>query len=321
MLFRSSSVAPMIQGQYEQLLPKGAFRVTGYATVSPRSDLLANPPLTTESAFRGYIDGIARFQLDPNWSVSASLRLTTDRTFLRRYDISRDDRLRSTFSIERIDLNSYFAINGWAVQTLRLGDKQGLQPIALPEFDYRRRIDDVLGGRVNVQLNTLSIARTAGQDTQRAFASAQWDLRRITPWGQEVTLTAYARGDVYNASDTIATTVASYRGESGVHFRGIAALALDVKWPLIGEFAGGTQRVTPRFQIVASPHTANLLVPNEDARAVDLEDSNLFALNRFPGYDRWEDSTRFTYGLDYSLDLPGIAINATRVIEMTTSPR
>jgi LPS-assembly protein len=307
-----TSVAPMIQAEYEQLSTKGAFKITGYGTVSPRSDLLATPtPATTENAFRGYLDGVARYQLDPNWSISGSLRITTDRTFLRRYEISNDDRLRSTFSVERIDANSYFAINGWLVQTLRLGDRQGLQPIALPEFDYRRRIDGILGGRLNLQANTLSIARTAGQDTQRAFVSAQWDLRRITPWGQEVTLTAFARGDLYNASDTAATTVISYRGQNGFHARAIAALALDVKWPLIGEFLGGTQRLTPRFQVVASPPTPNLKVPNEDARAVDLEDSNLFALNRFPGYDRWEDSTRFTYGLDYSLDLPGIAINAT----------
>ncbi|WP_164142154.1 LPS assembly protein LptD, partial [Serratia marcescens] len=79
---------------------------------------------------------------------------------------------------------------------------------------------------------------------------------------------------------------------------------------LIGGLFGGTQRITPRFQIVASPKIANLEVPNEDARAVDLEDSNLFALNRFPGYDRFEDSTRFTWGMDYALYLPGFSIDA-----------
>ncbi|MBN8807462.1 MAG: LPS-assembly protein LptD [Sphingomonas sp.] len=304
-----SKVAPMLQGSFEALTDKGAYRIIGYATVSPRNDFL-NPTGPNTTAFRGYIDGIGKFQLDPNWSITGSLRLTTDRTFLRRYDISNDDRLRSTASLERIDANSYLGITGWYVESLRLGDNQRLQPIALPEIDYRRRIDDVLGGRVALQLNTLAITRPAGQDTQRAFASARWDLRRITPWGQEVTLTAYARGDVYNASDTAATTVVAYRGLEGVHARAIGALALDIKWPLIGEFLGGTQRVTPRFQIVASPGTPNLSVPNEDARAVDLEDSNLFALNRFPGYDRWEDSTRFTYGVDYALDLPGVAVDA-----------
>ena len=310
-----TGVLPMLEAQYSALTTKGAFRVTGYATRSRKSDDLsyAVPSSSdTSQAFRGYLDGVAKFQLSPNWSVTGSLRLTTDRTFLRRYDISRDDRLRNTIQVERIDADSYLSIAGWAVQTLRVDDRQGLQPVALPEIDYRRRLDDgVFGGRIQLQLNTLAITRTAGEDSQRAFASAQWDLRRITPWGQQVTLTAYARGDLYNAHDVLDEAVASYRGEAGFHSRAIGALAVDVQWPFIGALGGGTQRVTPRLQIVASPAVENLAIPNEDARAVDLEDSNLFALNRFPGYDRWEDSSRATYGIDYALDLPGLTLEAT----------
>src|SRR3546814_18368389 len=73
---------------------------------------------------------------------------------------------------------------------------------------------------------------------------------------------------------------------------------------------GGTQRLTPRVQFVASPPTTNLEIPNEDSRAVDLEDSNLFALNRFPGYDRVEDGVRLTYGLDWELLRPGWRIKS-----------
>jgi LPS-assembly protein len=304
---------PMLQAEYRALTGSGAYRVTGYGTYSRRADDLTVPvtPATSRNDFRGYLDGIARFQFDPNWSASASVRLTTDRTFLRRYDISRDDRLRNNLRVERIDEDSYFAINAWAVQTLRVGEQQGLQPIALPEIDYRRRLDDgLVGGRVELQLNSLAIGRADGQDSQRAFASARWDLRRLTSWGQEITLTAYGRADAYNSQDTLLTSVPSYRGLEGFQFRGIGAVALDMKWPLIGDFMGGIQRLTPRFQVVASPKIENLDVPNEDARAVDLEDSNLFALNRFPGYDRFEDSTRFTWGVDYALYLPGVSIDA-----------
>lgn len=308
-----SDVLPLVQVDYRQLTTDGAFKVSGYGTYSRRSDDLTVPltPATSKNDFRGYFDALGRYQFDENWSASASLRVASDRTFLRRYDISRDDRLRNNLRIERIDEDSYFAINAWAVQTLRVGEHQGLQPIALPEIDYRRRFDDgVIGGRAEIQLNTLAIARTDGQDSQRAFASARWDLRRLTPWGQEVILTAYGRGDLYNTSDTLATTVASYRGDSGFQTRAIGALAAEVRWPLVGDFLGGTQRITPRFQVVAAPKLANMNVPNEDARAVDLEDSNLFALNRFPGYDRFEDSTRFTIGLDYALYLPGFSVEA-----------
>ena len=54
-----------------------------------------------------------------------------------------------------------------------------------------------------------------------------------------------------------------------------------------------------------------MAIPNEDARAIDLEDSNLFALNRFPGYDRVEDGARVTYGADWEVTLPGLRINST----------
>lgn len=305
-----SSELPMMEATYRAVTALGAYSITGFATSGRRSeDLSAGFSSTTERAFRGYLDGVGRFQLDPNWSLSGSLRLVTDRTFLRRYDISREDRLRTTIALERIDPNSYFSLAGWAVQTLRVGDRQGLQPVALPELDYRRRVpDSLLGGTFQFQLNSLAIGRKAGQDTQRAFASARWDLRRITNWGQEVTLTAFARADAYNASDVAATSVAAYRGLAGFQSRGLGALAVDVRWPFVGEAFGGTQRFTPRLQLVATPHTRNLALPNEDARAVDLEDSNLFALNRFPGYDRWEDSSRVTYGADWALDLTGVAL-------------
>jgi LPS-assembly protein len=84
--------------------------------------------------------------------------------------------------IERIGGNSYLSIAGWATQTLRVNDVQGQQAIALPIIDYRQRLARSLVRRTfELQLNTLAIGRTAGQDTQRAFAGARWDLRGLTP--------------------------------------------------------------------------------------------------------------------------------------------
>ena len=302
---------PMGSMQYRALTEKGAYQITGYATSSKRISIFGATP-TERNAFRGYLFANGRFQLSPHWSVTGSVRRASDRTFMRRYDISDDDRLRSTVNIERIDKNSYLSIAGWATQTLRVGVDQGQVPLALPVIDYRRRIaDPVLNGKVELQVNSLAIIRNRGQDTQRAFARAQWDMRRLTAMGQEVTLTALVRGDVYHSRQNQLTPTEIYRGEPGWKTRGIAVGAIDVKWPFVGRALGGTQVLTPRLQLVASPPIDNLLVPNEDARAIDLEDSNLFALNRFPGYDRIEDGIRFTYGLDWQLERPGWRIKTT----------
>jgi LPS-assembly protein len=313
---------PMVSAQYRQLSQKGAFQITGYATHSARI-ALDGTVSSRQKDFRGYLQGNGRWQLSPEWSVTTSGRITSDRTFLRRYDISRDDRLRSMFDVERIDADSYLSISGWATQTLRVGDSQGQVPVALPLIDYRRRFaDPLLGGRFELQANSLAITRTSGQDTQRAFAGVRWDLRRMTGLGQELTVTALARGDVYHSSQNALTSTASYRGNPGWQGRGIALAAVDVKWPFIGELLGGTQVLTPRIQVVASPPIRNLAIPNEDARAIDLEDSNLFALNRFPGYDRIEDGMRFTYGVDWQLERPGWRVSSTvgQSIRLTSEP-
>nr|WP_052769037.1 LPS assembly protein LptD [Aurantiacibacter marinus] len=300
-----TGAAPMVSAHYRQLTEDGAFQATGYATYGSRIQLNATQP-TSESNFRGYLATNGRFQLDENWTASGSLRIASDRTFLRRYDISREDRIRSTVEFERIDDNSYVSIAGWATQALLVSTDQGQVPLALPLIDARYRLQDpVLGGQVEVQANTLAITRAEGQDTQRAFGRAQWDLRRITPWGQEVTVTGLIRGDVYHSNGNLLTSNPSYRGQGGWQTRGVALAAVDVKWPFIGSFLEGTQILTPRVQLVAAPEIRNLDIPNEDARAIDLEDSNLFALNRFPGYDRVEDGVRLTYGVDWQANLPG----------------
>ncbi|WP_247710088.1 LPS-assembly protein LptD [Qipengyuania xiapuensis] len=300
-----SEAPPMVSAQWRHLTDKGAYQITGYATHSRRfTD--ASRTDTFDSEPRGYVFANGKFQFSPEWSLTGSLRLASDRTFLRRYDISRDDRLRSMIDLERIDANSYFSLSGWATQTLRLGQDQDNVPVALPVLDYRQRFaDPVAGGNLELQVNTLAITRKEGQETERAFAKAQWDLKQITGLGQVVTFTGLLRGDVYHSDGNQFTQTASYRGNPGWETRGVALGAVDVEWPFVGELFGGEQVFTPRVQLVVTPEIKNLAIPNEDARAIDLEDSNLFALNRFPGYDRIEDGARVTYGFDWKLRRPG----------------
>ena len=311
--FAFTEAPPMARARYRALTESGAYQVTGYITHSERIAIGPGNPLDPQSKdLRGYLEANGRFQLSPEWSVTASGRYASDRTFLRRYDISRDDRLRSMIDVERIGDRSFLSIAGWATQTMRINDRQSEVPIALPAVDYRLRLTDPLaGGRVELQANSLAITRQDGQDTQRVFAGARWDMRRLTRMGQEVVFTALVRGDLYHSNENGLTRTLIYRGDPGWKTRGVALGAVDVKWPLIGQAFGGTQVLTPRVQLVATPKIRNLAVPNEDARAIDLEDSNLFALNRFPGYDRIEDGVRFTYGFDWQLDRPGWRIKTT----------
>lgn len=144
----------------------------------------------------------------------------------------------------------------------------------------------------------------------RALASAQWERSLLTPLGQRVTLTGLIRGDIYTSSDGALADSPLYAGDDGWTARLIPLAAVDVEWPFAGPLFGGVQTLSPRVQMVASHATANSGIPNEDSRAVDLEESNLFALNRFPGFDRWEGGARITYGADWRWARPGLLVNA-----------
>jgi LPS-assembly protein len=313
-----SRTLPMVEARYRQLTDKGAFQVNGYLTYSRQTNETTDATGALVSAgtgdftLRGYLEGNGVLQLGNDWSLSGAARYVSDRTFLLRYNLSPDTRLRSTVDLEHISQDSYFSFAGWAVQAIGVNDIPSQQPFALPAIDYRRRFDmPGLGGKLEIEANSLALTRTDGQDTQRALARAQWDLHTITAGGQEVTLTALVRGDVYHSSDNDLAENTTYEGLPGWQARGIATAAADVKWPLIGQALGGTQVLTPEVQIVATPHVRNLAIPNEDSRAVELEDDNIFALNRYPGFDRVEDGLRITYGFDWRLDRPNWRASAT----------
>lgn len=304
-----TAVAPALEARYRDLSRLGAYSLgafVGYGDTTSFDDS------RDDKSLRAYVEGNGKFQFTPLWSLTGQLRWATDKSVARFYDLNRDDRFRNFLDLERIDIDSYVSLAGWAFQGLRPNDRQRRLPIALPALDARWRLTEgVFGGRIELQANSLAVLRREGQDSQRAFAGARWDLRRLTRFGQEVLLTGYARGDVYHSDENELTQTAIYRGQEGWRARGIAAAAAEVRWPLLGELLGGVQRLTPRAQLVLTPPTANISLPNEDSRSVDLEDSNLFALNRFPGYDRWEDGSRLTYGVDWNLDRPGWAVATT----------
>ena len=172
-------VLPGLEAQYRALTDRGAWQATGMITYSSRVAATTGAPLPPngDKEIRGFLDANGQFQYGPDWTLSGSLRATSDRTFMRRYDISNDDRLRSQINAEHITENSYLSIKGWAVQTLRTADPQGQQPFALPAIDYRLRLTDPwFGGKIQLQANSLALIRTSGQDTQRAFAAVS-----ITP--------------------------------------------------------------------------------------------------------------------------------------------
>ena len=305
---------PALDISARKLFAIGPVQARAYLTYANLTEYAADgvTPISSSNRFRGYFEANGQLQHGNEWRSTFSTRLTTDDTFDRTYNLDYDDSLRSTYNLERFRSNSYLSIAGWAFQNLR-APVPGITdstPIALPLIDYNwRPTAPVLGGQLTIAANSLNLFRTDGQSIQRAVASAQWDRSVLTTWGQRITATGLIRGDVYNTSDPSKATLPEYAGKSGFETRLLPLVALDAIWPFAGPALGGSQTITPHIQLVAAPSHLNKNIPNEDSRSVDLEDTNLFALNRFSGYDRVEGGSRVTYGVEYGFIRPRFSLS------------
>jgi LPS-assembly protein len=306
-----TSERPTLSAEYRERLRVGPLRVGGTLTYTPQLD--DNNESTGKDVFRGYAFADGRLRHNENWRSSFDARVATDDTFLRRYEISNDDTLRSHYALERFGENSYFSTELWGFQSLREGRTQGLVPIALPLINYWWRSKPwIAGGRWTAIANSASIIRTEGADTWRTSLGAQYDVPYTNRLGMVLKATGYARTDLYYQTDALLqdTTGSLYSGNDGFEARGVGALAAEVRWPLGKPGFGGVQTLEPVLQVVAASRDTRVdEVANEDSRAIDLDDSNLFSLNRFTGFDRWDGGLRMTYGVRYTVDRTGLAFS------------
>ena len=148
-----SGVTPLLGLEYREQVSTGVLTLGGTATYTAQRDAFGNRSGGNE--LRGYLYYGGLLQHAPRWRSTISGSVSTDDTFLRRYNINEDDTLRSNYRLEYFGDRSYFAANLWGFRGLRLTDQQGLIPFVLPQLDYRwASTPDPDWGQVSVRANT-----------------------------------------------------------------------------------------------------------------------------------------------------------------------
>ena len=83
--------------------------------------------------------------------------------------------------------------------------------------------------------------------------------------------------------------------------RAMPIVGLEYRFPLVDVEPWGTQTVEPIAQVIARPDEAQIgKWPNEDAQSLIFDDSNLFRVDKFAGWDRVEGGGRVNYGVQYT---------------------
>ena len=249
--------------------------------------------------FRGHIDAAGRYTLSERDRAGFDLRLASDDTFLRRYDISSDDVLENHAFAERFGERSYTALNLFGFQSLRETDDQDQIPLVLPLAEARAfGPRDRFGGQADLRASVLGLRRDDGLDTRRFSTEVGWQLPQIGTLGDVRSLRLALRGDIYNTTGDPRTRGAA--GGSNTEARLVPSLSADWGLPLVGETGRWSHVIEPRLAFSYIPGDPNRnAIPNEDSLVFEFDETNLFEADRFTGIDRVESGAKLAYGLNF----------------------
>lgn len=280
------------------------------------------------NGWRGTLETKGQFALSSWWKFGWDVTLESDDQFRRFYkfdNILLTDRVNQIYLVGQSD-RSYFAGRLYHFGGLLLDDTAQSESYAHPIIDHNYVFTDpVLGGELRWDSNLLSFTRPDGatlpdgtekdQNIQRLTTELKWRRRFMDQIGITYTPFAHLRADAYqfndftdpesvqiSVSDTGRITVIdSEFTSSDTTLRGIATGGATVSYPWVANTPGASHIIEPIGQIVARQDAVTQRrLPNEDARSLIFDDTNLFEINKFSGYDRIEMGTRVNAGVQYT---------------------
>ncbi len=259
--------------------------------------------------FRGSVETKGQFSLSDWWKFGWDATLESDDTFRRFYgldSLTRTDRINTAYLIGQSDRN-FFSTRLYQFRGLTSDATPQTESIVHPVVDYNYIFaDPVLGGELSWKSNALSMSRadvvnhTKTQEFTRAVTELDWRRRLTDDIGISYTPFASLRGDVYRLDNYIdPRTGLAVQDETFA--RGLATGGMTVSYPWIARVAAASHTIEPIGQIIARQASIDQRrVPDEDARSLVFDDTNLFEPQKFSGYDRIETGTRANYGLQYT---------------------
>ena len=261
-----------------------------------------------------------------NLQAATLLKLVPDFVLSQAYIAGRGDR-------------SYFEARAMYFYGLSSADVQGQLPIVHPVIDHDFVAKDpVLGGELEVRSNLTSLSRqTANFDPISTLAQASnacglttadtalinrsncllrgvpgeydrlssemsWRRTIVDPLGELWTPFVMVRGDAANINVSDQPGVSNYIhvGQEDIG-RVMPTAGLEYRYPLINVQPWGTQTIQPIAQLIFRPNETQVgAFPNEDAQSLIFDDSNLFKINKFSGWDRVEGGGRANVGVEYT---------------------
>ncbi len=180
-----------------------------------------------------------------------------------------------------------------------------------PVLNYTGRSEgDSWGGFWEMNLNTITMHRqrvdgSKNYRSTRLTASVLRQNNNILSNGILLESAIFARQDYYNLENSLVANPSGtdiYLTDDAIH-RSYLEASVMASYPMYKNGLLGVEVLEPIVQFVAAPNAKrNWKISNMDSLDVELDDKNLFSMNRNPGYDLIETGTRVNYALKWGTD-------------------
>ncbi|WP_252726945.1 MULTISPECIES: LPS-assembly protein LptD [unclassified Paracoccus (in: a-proteobacteria)] len=286
--------------RYRQAFANGATEWNGAIT---RDDLLLDE-------WRGYVFGIAQFDLPRDYKLGVQVQAATDRAYLLDYDVTDADRLWSGVTLEQVRRTKLVWARIGNYNSLRDDEDNSTSPAQVADAIWLRRFTPArIGGEATIEWSAHAHRRPSdedevGRDVARASFDLDWRRSQVLPGGVMAAAIASLEADVYR--------IAQDDDYDDVVARADPQVGIELRWPLATVKGRATHIIEPVMQLLYSPQGDDDDIPNEDSLLVEFDEGNLFSDSRFPGYDRSEGGLRANVGLTWTrIDPSGWSLGVT----------
>src|SRR5580704_5790481 len=139
-------------------------------------------------------------------------------------------------------------------------------------------------------------------DYTRGSTQFDWKRTIVTDSGMQFTPFLRVSGDVASLNVSNQLGVSNYIATGDSQLARVMPVAgVEYRYPFIDVEPWGTQTIEPIAQLILRPNEADIgKFPNEDAQSLVFDDTNLFQIDKYSGWDRVEGGSRANVGLQYT---------------------
>ena len=278
-------------GKYRFMIQEGNTNTFGFDYVNSKQNTTPSP-----SRHRFYVKTDFKHNFAPNMLVDSKIEAVSDKSYLGNYHGETPNYLHSFVNFNYLP-GSDSQFNGAThhFQDLRVSDSVYNTDIAVaPRLEYDRTIfngDD----RYYIQSEALNVVKRKGGNTAKANLKLNWDNNYAFN-NHRIETSKIVYLDLYKFQNVKSKPTSTYR-KSYTFARITPEAFVAWKYPVMLSNKMTLTYVEPTVKLIVSPlavHNSNVF--NEDSQEIELNDSNLFSTNRYPGADRLEEGTRVSYG-------------------------